>query len=293
MKRWLAISAVIVLTAALFFSGYQLWQYSADEQEAEEQYDVLAELIAKPPPAASTPEPNGDGSGEAPAPEWTPLDQYGALFEQNADMIGWITIEGIGVDYPVMHTSDRPDYYLNHDFEMKSSKHGVPYVAEHCSIDPHSDNVTIYGHHMKSGKMFGVLANYSDDDYWREHPVIRFDTRAGFGEYEIFAVFKVNPDDFKYNLFTNAADAAEFNEYVRRCKALSFYDTGVTAKYGDKLITLSTCDNSQRSNRFVVVARKEGVVPSLSIKLSYSLPITLRALRPMRMPMSPLPLVWK
>ena len=280
MKRCIAISAVILLTAALVFSGNQLWQYLADEQETEEQYDILAELIAEPPSANTGTEPNGDNPGEAPAPEWTPYDQYGALFAQNQDMIGWITIEGIGVDYPVMYTPDRPDYYLNHDFEKKSSKYGVPYVAEHCSIDPQSDNVTIYGHHMKSGKMFGVLASYSDEDYWREHPVIRFDTCAGFGEYEIFAVFKVNPDEFQYNLFTDASGAAEFDEYVRRCKALSFYDTGVTAKYGDKLITLSTCDNSQRSNRLVVVARKEGNVPLLPLKLF----VTLRGLMPMRMP---------
>ena len=109
---------------------------------------------------------------------------------------------------------------------------------------------------MKSGKLFGVLDGYNSDTFWREHPIIRFDTRAGFGEYEIFAVFKVAPADFLYHTFINAAEQAEFYEYVRRCKELSLYDTGIAVGYGDNLITLSTCEYSQEDGRLVVVARK-------------------------------------
>ena len=109
---------------------------------------------------------------------------------------------------------------------------------------------------MKSGKMFGVLEGYKSEAFYREHPIIHFDTRAGFGEYEIVAVFKVNPVDFDYPLFVNAADETEFNKYVNRCMELSFYDTGLAAAHGDKLITLSTCEYSRQNNRLVVVARK-------------------------------------
>jgi sortase B len=69
-------------------------------------------------------------------------------------------------------------------------------------------------------------------------------------------VFKVNPADFPYHQFVNAADEVAFDEYVSRCKALSFYDTGVTAAHGDKLITLSTCEYTRQGNRLVVVAKR-------------------------------------
>lgn len=256
MKKPLFIISAVLLSAMLLFSGFQLWRHFAAEQQTEEQFEDLSEQIEPPPQMP-------EQSDESP-PEWTVFDQYGTLFEQNPDMIGWISIDGTTINYPVMQTPDRPDFYLKHNFEKQYSDYGVPYATENCAIDPQSDNITIYGHHMKSGKMFGALEDYKSEAFYQEHPLIRFDTRAGFGVYEIIAVFKVNPEDFKYNLFVNTADDAEFDEYVRHCKALSFYDTDVTAAHGDKLITLSTCEYSRQNNRLVVVARKieEGGVPS-------------------------------
>jgi sortase B len=257
MRRAIFVVAAVILTAVLVFSGFKLWEYYAAEQEVAEQFDGLTEQVITPPPAASMTEQPTQTQTDVP-PEWTVYDQYGALFNQNPDMIGWIAIDGTTVDYPVMQTPDRPDFYLKRGFDKQPSDYGVPYAAGGCSIDSQSDNITIFGHHMKSGKMFGVLESYKSKDFYLAHPVIRFDTRAGFGVYEILAVFKVNPADFPYHKFISAADQAEFDEYVSRCKALSFYDTGVTARYGDKLITLSTCEYSAQGNRLVVVAKKIG-----------------------------------
>jgi sortase B len=258
MKKTLYIFAVVILTAAFLFSGYQLWRYFSAEKETEKQFENLTEQIQTPTPPTAP-----EQSDEAPPPEWTVYDQYGTLFEQNSDMIGWITIDGTTINYPVMLRPDRPNYYLKRNFEKAYSDYGGPYAAENCTIDPQSDNITIFGHHMKSGKMFGILESYKSAEFWREHPIISFDTRAGFGSYEIIAVFKVNPSDFQYNEFINAADEAAFDEYLSRCKALSFYDTGKTAAYSDKLISLSTCEYSRTNNRLVVVARKieEGGAP--------------------------------
>lgn len=253
MKKSILIVAAALLFAVTLFSGYQLLRHFTDEQHTEEQFSHLAARIEQPQPfKPQAPEP----PDETPAPEWTINDQYGLLFEQNQDMIGWIAIDGMNINYPVMQTPDRPNYYLTHSFEKQRSDHGVPYAAESARIDPQSDNLVLYGHHMKGGKMFGSLESYKSADFWREHPIIQFDTHAGFGRYEIIAAFNVNPADFEYHLFIDAADGAAFDDYVQRCKALSFYDTGMAAQYGDKLITLSTCEYSQSNNRLVVVARK-------------------------------------
>jgi sortase B len=257
MKKAILTAAAVVLTAALLFSCYRLWRYFTAEQEAEEHYEGLAEQIQTPPQMPGQP--------EEPPSEWTAYDRYGALFGQNPDMIGWIKIDGTTIDYPVMQTPDETDFYLRHDFEKQPSDFGAPYAAGGCSIDPQSDNITIFGHHMKSGKMFGVLERYKSKDYYLKHPLVRFDTRAGFGIYEILAVFRTTPARFPYDRFVSAEDESEFDGYVNRCKALSFYETGVGAAYGDKLITLSTCEYSEKNSRLVVVARKiaeGGVNPS-------------------------------
>ena len=72
------------------------------------------------------------------------------------------------------------------------------------------------------------------------------------------AVFKTvaySSEGFRYYDFVHAEREEEFNAYVETCRGLALYDTGVTAEYGDKLITLSTCEYSAANGRLVVVAK--------------------------------------
>lgn len=91
------------------------------------------------------------------------LSKYIALHNQSKDMVGWISIEGTVINYLVMHTPENPDFYLKHSFEQEYSDYGVPYVAGNCQLNPRSDNIIIYGHHMKNGTMFGKLTEYADE----------------------------------------------------------------------------------------------------------------------------------
>jgi sortase B len=253
MKKILLITVVVTLSSVILFSGFKVWRYFEDQNQNKEQFDGLADLIQTQTPTLEDDIPE---QSEEPQPEWTVYDQYRALFEQNDDMVGWISIDGTTINYPVMQTPDRPDFYLKHDFEKKYSDYGVPYASEACDLLLPSDNITIYGHHMKGGQMFGALETYKKETFYRQYPIVCFDTRAGFGRYEIVAVFRTTPDRFPYNRFINAENETAFQEYVSRCKALAFYDTGVTATYGDKLITLSTCEYSEKNSRLVVIAKR-------------------------------------
>ncbi|MCL2546039.1 MAG: class B sortase [Oscillospiraceae bacterium] len=242
---------IIILLAGVFVvSGVQLWRYFSEQRDVRAQFNALASQIERPP-SLPPQVPN-----DTPPPVWTTYDQYGMLFTQNPDMIGWITIDGTNINYPVMHTPDRPNFYLRRNFEGEDCRFGTPYIFEHASIDPHSDNITIFAHNMGNDRMFGQLLNYRQQSFFAEHSLITFDTRAGFGMYEIILIFIANPTQFPYHQFVNAADEAEFDDFLRRCIELSLYDTGLTAVYGDKLITLSTCINSRPDYRLVVVARK-------------------------------------
>lgn len=112
--------------------------------------------------------------------------------------------------------------------------------------------------------MFNELLKYNDEEYYKEHPTIRFTTNKEDAEYEIIAVFKSRvyykseQNVFRYYYFINAENEEEYNEYVENAKKASLYDTGKTAKYGDQLITLSTCSYHTEDGRFAIVARKEG-----------------------------------
>ena len=155
-----------------------------------------------------------------------------------------------------MQSPNNPDYYLKHSFEKAYSDYGVPYIDEACATGI-SNNLVIYGHHMKNGTMFSDLCNYTDADFCKEHPIINFDTLSGFGEYQVVAVFKFNTnhEDFRYNEYTQMNEE-QFKEFMSQVQARQCYDTGVDAEYGDQLITLSTCEYTYNNGRFVVVAKK-------------------------------------
>ena len=186
------------------------------------------------------------------------LAKYKKLYLQNEDMVGWIAIDGTGINYPVMQSKNNPNFYLKHSFEKEYSGSGVPYIQEDCDILT-SDNLVIYGHHIKGGRMFGALEDYKSKSFYEKHKNIQFDTLTEQAEYEIIAVFKTvaySSEGYRYYDFVNAENEKEFDAFVGKCKELALYDTGVTAQYGDRLITLSTCEYSAQNGRLVVVAKK-------------------------------------
>ena len=158
---------------------------------------------------------------------------------------------------PMMQTPDSPDFYLRRDFEKKKNSHGSIYVKEDCDPD-RSDNVIIYGHRMNNGTMFGSLGKYKKKAFWQEHKTILLDTLTHRRTYEIFAVFLTSGSagrGFQYHTYVDMPNSEQFDSFVTQCKDLSYYDTGITPQYGEKLITLSTCDNGLTNGRLVVVAR--------------------------------------
>lgn len=188
------------------------------------------------------------------------LKKYESVYQKNQKIVGWLTIEDTDIDYPVMQTVNN-DYYLDHNFNQEYDKNGSIFMDKDCTPAFPNDNMIIYGHHMKSGRMFGNLNRYAKESYYKEHPIIHFDTIYEEGTYKVMYVFRsrIYSEDeivFKYYKFIDATSEDEFRSNMEEMEKLSLYDTGVTARYGDKLITLSTCDSSENNGRFVVVAKK-------------------------------------
>lgn len=256
-KKFYIYTAGAALCTLLFcVSIFQVASYYTKANKSTNEFEQLAGIVEQAEEAERTGEtPEGTAEGE----NQSPLAKYQELFSQNNEMAGWIAIDGTNINYPVMYTPDSPDFYLKRSFEKEYSDYGVPYIAEHCSPFEPSDNVIIYGHHMKNGTMFTGLMDYESKKFYENHRIVHFDTLTETADYEVIAVFKTTVYDdtgFKYYLFANAETEEDFQAYIDECKALSLYDTGVTAEYGDKLVTLSTCEYSRTNGRLVVVAKK-------------------------------------
>lgn len=264
---------LLCLFALIFLvSAGILGKYYYDAYQQQKDYDDLTQLRQESPTAARPPIP-GDTTAQETQPK-NPLveithpktgekvillEEFAKLYQKNPDLIGWIKIPGVGIDYPVMQKPEKRDYYLTRDFNRKKSAHGCIYVQEEADVFSPSDNITIYGHRMKDGTMFGKLDKYLKKSFYKKSPYIYFDTLTQLHTYEIIAVFTTTAskgEGFAYHRFIDAEDQKAFDDFVAQCKDLAIYDTGVTAQYGDKLIILSTCEYTQTNGRLVIVAKR-------------------------------------
>ena len=256
MKKKICIILIAAFVALFSTSAYIIFDHYRQDKQQAELYDSLADMVDS---AADTEEEPAEPVLYT--EEKTVLPELAELFQQNSDLAGWIRIEDTNINYPVMHTPDNPDFYLKHGFDKEYSDYGCPYVQDNCDVQLPSDNVILYGHHMKNGSMFPDLEKFKNQDFWQEHKTFFFNTVTDRYEYEIVAVFKTfvysdSPESFKYYHFVNAETPEDFSAFIDRCKELAIYDTGVSAEYGDKLITLSTCEYSRTNGRLVVVAKR-------------------------------------
>ena len=177
---------------------------------------------------------------------------------KNGDTEGWIKIDNTKINYPVMQNGD---FYLHNNFYKKYSISGTPYLASYCNINS-SDNLIIYGHHMSNGSMFAGLDIYKTYNGYKNHKYIKFftliDGKTIENQYEVVGAYKVQPNIEVANILygtTKFRNVEEFNKYKNVLKNKSLYDTGANLNYGDKFITLSTCEYSQKNGRLVVVGK--------------------------------------
>lgn len=177
---------------------------------------------------------------------------------ENPDLVGWLTIDGTVIDYPVMRTPQEAEKYLHLDYDGSYSRAGTPFMLPISDPSVPNNNNIIYAHHMKDGSMFGSLPAYEKKAAFDAQPYIQFDTIYARGTYKIVAVFRTSigaEDEFPYYRYEWLEDAETFDRYMRGVMANRLYDTGETAEYGDMLISLSTCDYHEPNGRLVVVAK--------------------------------------
>ena len=271
MKKWMYNALIIFFAGIFVVSGVFLARYYMESAKQKSKYDKLSEMLSNAPTTArpdvieGTPntEPTQPAMVEVTNPDTgetiSILPEFAELYQMNNHLVGWISIPGTDIDYPVMQTPNSKDYYLKRDFDREYSSRGCIYVQETCDVFAPSDNLTIYGHRMRDRSMFAQLDRYLEKSFYEENPYIYFDTIQELHTYQIISVFTTTSsvgEGFRYHTFINATSPENYDQFVKGCKNMSIYDTGVTAEYGDKLITLSTCEYTHVNGRLVIVAKR-------------------------------------
>lgn len=244
MKKWyrfgmIILSAIVLLS--IFFTCRELWEQQREEKEFQElQKIVYGEECTEEAK-----------QGEKMCERKRNLSR---LHERNSDFIGWLYVSDTQINYPVMHTPDEPQKYLNKNFDGAYSYSGIPFIDGRCELN--GDNLIIYGHNMNNGTMFADVMKYAKKNYFINHQVIVFETLTDCREYQIFAVMKIDTGNDWYH-FIDAESREEYDEFIERAKMKSLYDTEVTPIYGKQILTLSTCTNRRKEERFLIAAVKK------------------------------------
>ena len=172
------------------------------------------------------------------------------LLKINNETVGYLVVKNTNISYPVVKHSDN-SYYLKRDFYKKKTSMGWVFLDYRNSKDKFDDNNVIYAHSMKNGTMFGTLKKVIESNYRSnsENMIISYDTLFGKYKFKIFSVYKVDyTTDY---LKTNFDSEKDFNEFVKLIKSRSVFKSKDKVKYGDKILTLSTCTGN--NNRRLVV----------------------------------------
>ena len=254
-KKYIIILLLLIVILAI--SSFFIIKEFAENKKETDIYDELQEIVLEENTDIDT--TNVDTEIEKSKGESSNKYNLENIAKINSDVVGWIKIENTNIDYPVMQNGD---YYLHRNIYKNYSSHGTPYLAEYCNIQ-YSDNLIIYGHHMNDNSMFAQLDDYKKHSFYENHKYIKFYSYYNGitieKTYEVAIAFKTvvySDKGFKYYNYTNFSDVQELNDFIENCRKLEFYNTGIDINYGDKLITLSTCEYSQKDGRIVVVAKQ-------------------------------------
>ena len=219
----------LLLSAAAVLSGVKIHSELKERQKEKKDFASVAEIAKLPmteAPAESVTDTKTETSAE---PTEQPVAGHNiqALIAENADCIGWLSIDGTSISYPVMYTPSEPQKYLRRSFYGKYSQSGVPFLDGRCSTV--GGNLIIYGHNMKNGTMFSDLKKYLNTDFLNSHRTVRLETADGVFLFTVTEVRRTNTADPWYNR--------------------------IPSEDGRQLI-LSTCYGSGKDGRLLIIAEE-------------------------------------
>lgn len=275
-RKLLFVTAMCVFSVCLYLVGnYYIGLYKDRREYA--QLEELLEETRRNRGYADVPEQTPTGLNEA--VDYMEYNEIAdSLLSKNPDVVGYITIEGTKVSYPIVQKkSSDPnintnDYYLHRNFFQETSKSGCIFLDYRCHFDEVSDhrrvvansgNILVYGHNMTNESMFGSLRNYIRDySYYSKHPVVQLQSLYRTYTYKIFACFLVDGEDYTSPYAFNCWNTLDFeNEkafynYVNNAKKRNIISNDVDVTYGDQILTLYTCSTAiPNSGKLIIMCR--------------------------------------
>ncbi len=284
MKRLVIMLCIMLCAIVMLCTGALAVRNVLEYTVGDSSYDQLSKQISQAAPAntqsameADAPEQNTgtppqslekqgalDSAAMIPQPSPTPTNppipasvadvsiDFSSLKAINPDITAWIVAPGTVIQYPVAHGRDN-SYYLTHLYNGKRNANGTIFID--CDNSPNfsDDNTILYGHHMKSGKMFASLEGYKRQSYYDQHPCVYLFTADGAYEVQLFA--GIVQDGREGSLIKKFADQKDMESTISKWRSESTFKSETTVLEGDRLVSLATCTYDYHNARFFVIGK--------------------------------------
>ena len=248
IKRIICTILILIFASGIVIGAIQLYKQHREYSEGEDSYTDLDHYV-KLPEEPKEPSPSPTDETESGGREW-PVVDFASLQEINPDIVGWIYIEGTGINYPVVQGRDN-QYYLKHLFSGEWNGSGCIFLDSRNRLDFSDRHSIIYGHHMKNGAMFSGLTEYKKQEYYNEHPIALLLTPDKNYEIEIFGGYVSSVQDKAWEVaFPSDSD---FTEWLDKARERSCFTSEITQAVTDQILTFSTCSYEFNNARFVLL----------------------------------------
>ncbi len=241
---------LVLLLLVLVFSSVKIISYVAEKKASERNQQELIDQVVTPvtpttPDNAEDNTANKDNNTTTSEPDYITVD-FAALQAKYPDVVGWLYCANTGLNYPIVQTAEEGgEYYLYRDIDGSSNKNGTVFLDWRCNSDFTSQNNLLYGHNMKTGRMFAPIVKYKDQSFYDAHPYMYLYTPNQLYKVNLFAGMVTPGDSTVYNYSLSA-------DYIKECISSSTFKSSVGTPTGN-ILTLSTCDYVYDNARYVVM----------------------------------------
>lgn len=239
-----AVNLTMVAALLLWgsFGAYALWD---NEQVLSSAEDVRSQLLSWKPKAAEAETPLPDNS-----------EAFAQLRGINPDVCAWITMDGTGIDFPVLQGPNNLSY-ISRDVFGNFSLAGSIFLDSRDDAGFGEGYALLYGHHMADGNMFGDLDRYKEEIFFQEN-------RTG----QLILPEKAYRLEVAACLVTGASDSCVFDpdwvrghkrEFVAMLREKGAFLREELLEETGQYLALSTCSAEFTDARTVVFARMTAV----------------------------------
>ena len=241
---------LVLLLLVLVFSSVKIISYVAEKKASERNQQELIDQVVTPvtpttPDNAEDNTVNPDNNTTTSEPDYITVD-FAALQAKYPDVVGWLYCANTGLNYPIVQTAEEGgEYYLYRDIDGSSNKNGTVFLDWRCSSTFTSQNNLVYGHNMKTGRMFAPIVKYRDQSFYDAHPYMYLYTPDQLYKVNLFAGMVTPGDSTVYNYSLTS-------DYIKECISSSTFKSSVGTPTGN-ILTLSTCAYDYDNARYVVM----------------------------------------